>query len=518
MRRLLVNAVVLGIVLCVSVAGQDRAQFSTNADLVVLHVNVKDKRGAYVTDLRQETFAVFEDGRPQTIRFFAKEDAPVTMGLIVDSSASMYANRDDVIAAAAAFTAASNPRDELFALVFNERVRPALPAAGAFTSDRDFFRHALARIFVPSGRTALFDAVSAGLEYLRRGRYERRDLILMSDGGDNASRTTFDDVIAKTQASSALIYTVALPNPIGTRGNLKLLERLARATGGEAFGPKDERRITQTLIHIAQDVRQTYTLGYVSTNTARDGAFRQVRVVAEAPDRRALVMRTRDGYRAGVATAAEPAAATVSVTSASLAVGVRVEPIAPSVPAYRIVVANRSTRSLIAIQYEASRGAARIAGGRRKTERNEPIASPGREYAFEIQPGSAIERVAITALLWEDGAIEGDGALAADERVLDIGKAVQLRRVLKLLHEFEDRSGEPAVHAFRARAAALPLTGEVPLTDASRAGMQQLKDALMKDLDLFEHAPGVRPTVAFATWIKDTTAAYEEWLARVAAR
>src|SRR6266850_3883369 len=196
MRRLLVNAVVLGIVLCVSVAGQDRAQFSTNADLVVLHVNVKDKRGAYVTDLRQETFAVFEDGRPQTIRFFAKEDAPVTMGLIVDSSASMYANRDDVIAAAAAFTAASNPRDELFALVFNERVRPALPAASAFTSDREFFRSALARIFVPSGRTALFDAVSAGLEYLRRGRYERRDLILISDGGDNASRTTFDDVIA----------------------------------------------------------------------------------------------------------------------------------------------------------------------------------------------------------------------------------------------------------------------------------------------------------------------------------
>jgi hypothetical protein len=90
--------------------------------------------------------------------------------------------------------------------------------------------------------------------------------------------------------------------------------------------------------------------------------------------------------------------------------------------------------------------------------------------------------------------------------------------VLKLLHEFDDRSGEPAVHAFRARAALLPLTGEVPYTDASRAGMQQVKDALMKDLDLYEHAPGARPTVAFATWIADTAAAYEEWLARVAAR
>jgi len=504
--------------LCAAVAGQEHAQFSTNTDLVVLHVNVKNNHGAYVTDLRQNAFAVFEDGRPQTIRFFAQEDAPVTMGLLVDSSASMYANRDDVIAAASAFAAASNPRDELFALVFNERVRPALPAASAFTSDREFFRSALARIFVPSGRTALFDAVSAGLDYLRRGRYERRDLVLISDGGDNASRTTFNEVIARTQASSALIYTVAPPGPIGRDGNPKLLERLARATGGEAFAPKDERRIAETLIHIAQDVRQTYTLGYVSTNTARDGAFRQVRVVAEAPDRRPLVIRTRDGYRAGVAPAAEPAPATVSVTNVSRALDVHVEPVAPSVPAYRIVVANRSTRALIALQYETSRGATRIVGGRRKTERNEPIAPPGRQYVFEIQPGSAIDRLAITALLWGDGAIEGDGALAADERVLDIGKAVQLRRVLKLLHEFDDRSGEPAVHAFRARATLLPLTGEVPYADASRAGMQQVKDALMKDLDLFEHAPSVRPTVAFATWIADTTAAYEEWLARVAAR
>src|SRR5262245_49325252 len=196
-------------------AAQEPAQFSSATDLVVLHVNVKDRHGAYVTDLRQESFTVFEDGRPQTIRFFAKEDAPVTMGLLVDSSASMFARRDDVITAAAAFTAASNPEDELFALLFNERVRPALSGSSGFTSDRSFFRYALARIFVPSGRTALFDAVAAGLDYLRRARYERRDLVLISDGGDNASRTTFDEVIARTQASSALIYTVALQDSLG---------------------------------------------------------------------------------------------------------------------------------------------------------------------------------------------------------------------------------------------------------------------------------------------------------------
>jgi hypothetical protein len=102
--------------------------------------------------------------------------------------------------------------------------------------------------------------------------------------------------------------------------------------------------------------------------------------------------------------------------------------------------------------------------------------------------------------------------------VLDIGKAVQLRRVIKLLHEFAERNGEPAVYAFRARAASLPLLGEVPYPDASRAGMQQVKDALMKDLDVFEGAQFLRKAPSFATWIADTTAAYEEWLARIAAR
>src|SRR5215470_13844369 len=119
-------------------AAQEPAQFSSATDLVVLHVNVKDRHGAYVTELTRESFTVFEDGRPQTIRFFAREDAPVTMGLLVDSSASMFERRDEVIAAAGAFTAASNPQDELFALLFNENVRPALSGTAPFTHDRDF--------------------------------------------------------------------------------------------------------------------------------------------------------------------------------------------------------------------------------------------------------------------------------------------------------------------------------------------------------------------------------------------
>jgi VWFA-related protein len=299
MRQALSFVMVLAAVVCVGAEGQDRAFFSTNADLVVLHVNVKNKHGGHVADLTQQAFAVFEDGQPQTIRFFTGEDSPATVGMLVDSSASIFANRDLVIAGAAAFGRASNPRDELFALSFNERVRRALPADAPFTSDFSRFQDALLRIIAPAGRTALFDAVSAGLDYLARSHYDRRNLILFSDGGDNASRATLKEVTSRTQASNVVIYTVGLTDPDG-EANPRLLERLARATGGRAFRPKDARRIEDVLTQVAHDVRQTYTLAYTSTNTARDGTFRHVRVVLGLPEHRALTVRTRTGYRAAL--------------------------------------------------------------------------------------------------------------------------------------------------------------------------------------------------------------------------
>src|SRR5262249_12226881 len=172
----------------------------------------------------------------------------------------------------------------------------------------------------------------------------------------------------------------------------------------------------------------------------------------------------------------------LNVTSVSKAIAVRVEPVV-NASSYRVVVVNRSMRSLIAIQYEAFRGANQAVKGRRHAERNEPIASAGREDTFEIRAGAPVDRVAITSLLWDDGTIEGDGALAADERTFDIGKSVQLRRVLKLLHDFSNGEDEDAVPALREQAAALPLTADVPLLDSAVTGMQQVKDALLNDLD-----------------------------------
>ena len=282
--------------------GQDHRVFTTESDLVVVHATIKDRGGAYVTGLTRDAFAILEDGRPQNAQLFTSEDAPVTVGLLIDSSGSMQPNRDRVIAAAAAFAEASHPRDELFALGFNDSVAPALPPTAPFTSDVGMLQEALTNTIRAYGRTALFDAITAGLDYLGRGRHERRVLVIVSDGGDNASRTTFDEVVTKTQASNAVIYTVALVDPVDRDANPGLLRGIAQANGGEAFTPRSADDIGDVLQRIARDIRHTYTLGYVSTNNARDGAFRQIRLIVQSPDRRRLVVRTRSGYLAGLPT------------------------------------------------------------------------------------------------------------------------------------------------------------------------------------------------------------------------
>ena len=285
-----------------SATAQDRPLFSSDADLVVVHATIRDRAGAYVAGLTPENFTILEDGRPQRAQLFTSEEAPVTIGLLIDSSGSMQPNRDRVIAASAAFADASHPSDELFALAFNDAVRAALPETAPFTGAVSVLQSALTNTIRAYGRTALFNAISSGLEYLERGRHERRVLVVVSDGADNASRTTFEEVVSRTQASNAVIYAVALVNPVDRDGNPGLLRRIAEATGGEAFTPRRVEDIPRILKRIAADIRHTYTLGYVSTNMARDGAFRRIRLIVQSSDRGRLVVRTRGGYLAGLPT------------------------------------------------------------------------------------------------------------------------------------------------------------------------------------------------------------------------
>lgn len=270
--------------------------FSARAELVVLHVTVKDARGAYVSGLPATAFRVLDDSRPQPVQFFTAQDAPATIGLIVDSSGSMQPNRARVLAAAAAFTETSNPGDEIFALAFNERVWHALPARAPFTSDAATLHDALDRIIAASGRTALYDAVAAGLDYLARGTRERQVMVIVSDGGDNASRTTLDDLVARMQASNVLVYTVAIVDPVGREANPRILRRLAQESGGEAFEPRDPGRVIDVLRHIARDIRTSYTLAYAPREAGPQPTFRRIRVIVSAPDGRRVVVRTRTGY------------------------------------------------------------------------------------------------------------------------------------------------------------------------------------------------------------------------------
>jgi len=281
-----------------SAAPPPQAQFTTRSELVVLHVRVTDRSGASATGLTAGSFRIFEEGRPQEIRFFESADAPITVGLIIDSSGSMRNVRDRVIAASSEFVASSNPDDEVFALVFNDSVHPVLEDSEPFTGDANALRNALAGVFQPEGRTALYDAIAEGLAYGAHGARDRRALVVLSDGGDNASRVRFGDLMTQVQSSNAIIYAVALADPTDLDSNPKRLLRLAETSGGKAFEPKDVGGVHQAFQQIARDIRQSYTIGYEPQQFDQRAGFRHIHVEARTPDGRKLTVRTRTGYLA----------------------------------------------------------------------------------------------------------------------------------------------------------------------------------------------------------------------------
>ena len=174
---------------------------SVDVRLVVVHAAVRDHRGGFVSGLRQQDFRVFEDGVAQPIRFFQHEDVPVAVGLVVDDSGSMRAKRKDVAAAALAFVRASNPQDQMFVINFNERASFGLPAGQPFSASPAALAAALDCAPAP-GKTALYDAILAGLAHLEKSTLDKQVLVVISDGGDNASRHTLRQVLAAAARST----------------------------------------------------------------------------------------------------------------------------------------------------------------------------------------------------------------------------------------------------------------------------------------------------------------------------
>lgn len=301
MRGTTYLASVLGLLTAAAVAPPlqrvDPPALSIGTDLVSLTVTVVDGQGALVPGLRQEHFAVFDNGERQTIEFFTNEDQPATIGLLVDSSGSMRGRRDDVTSAAVAFAAMCHPLDEFFTLNFNETVWPGLPPHVLFTEDMDQLEDALSAA-PAAGMTALYDAVSRGLAHLRLGTRDRKALVVLSDGGDNASVHTRDGVLEDARRADAAIYAVSFFDPDNRDARPGVLKTLAGDTGGRAFTARELEDVRRSFAQIAKEIRSGYTIGFVPSDSSRTG-FHEIRVDVNAGNNRRLLARTRAGYHAG---------------------------------------------------------------------------------------------------------------------------------------------------------------------------------------------------------------------------
>ena len=266
-----------------------------NVDVVVLHATAQNHKGALVAGLGKDDFQIYEDGVLQPIKYFGHEDIPVTVGLVVDNSGSMSSKRADVIAAGLAFARSSNPQDEMFVINFNERVSFGLPENVAFTDQVPQLEVALSKLS-PDGETALYDAVATALAHLKKGNRDKKVLIVISDGGDNASKHKLAEITAVVGQPDAIIYTIGIFDEQDSDRNPGVLKQLAKDTGGEAFLPESSKNVVAICERIAHDIRNQYTLAYVPTNRKRDGTYRVIQVKATAPGNRHLSVRTRTGY------------------------------------------------------------------------------------------------------------------------------------------------------------------------------------------------------------------------------
>jgi Ca-activated chloride channel family protein len=281
-------------------ASQDRPTFKSNSELVVMHVSVRDRGGRYITGLPREAFTVIDDGKPQALEMFSADEVPASVGFLIDNSNSMRPNRDRVIASSVAFARNSHPQDEIFVLTFNETVRQAWAPRVIADTNPAQFASAMNSAIVARGMTAIYDGIVAGLARLEHAKHTRQVLILVSDGGDNASTAKLDDVLKGVHESDATVYAVALVDPLVRDGsNPGLLKRLTEATGGEFYYPRQVDDVSEAFERIGKDIRSAYTIAYTPTKNGDTAAARRrrtVKVYVRSQDGRVLKVRTRDGY------------------------------------------------------------------------------------------------------------------------------------------------------------------------------------------------------------------------------
>jgi VWFA-related protein len=279
---------------------QPGASIKVDVNLVVLHTTVLDDRGRFVDGLKLENFRVLEDKVEQKISV-KREDVPVSMGLVVDNSGSMRDKRARVNEAALTLVQTSNPNDEAFVVNFNDDYY--LDLDKDFTSSIPELKEALERID-SRGSTAFYDALIGSMDHAKKGHKDKKVLLAVTDGEDNASRNTLDKTIREIQKSNVVIYTIGLFSDEDKKNRKKAtraLKEIADASGGVAYFPENVEDVHNICEQVAKDIRNQYTLTYYPANARKDGTYRAVQVEIIPPRGRGkLSARTRNGYYAPI--------------------------------------------------------------------------------------------------------------------------------------------------------------------------------------------------------------------------
>jgi len=268
---------------------------------VVLHATVSDEQRRLITDLERAAFTVYEDGKPQTITSFRREEVPIALGIVIDNSGSMRDKRPRVNRAAIDLVRAINPKDQVFVVNFG---RDAYLDQD-FTSNLGELQKALDQV-QSRGGTALYDAVRLSADHMKEAQISKRVLFVVTDGEDNVSRETLRDVLTQLQQENGpTVYAVGLfgnqsdkPTDKELRAR-RDLQSIADASGGLAFFPQDVRDIDSISRIVAHDIRNQYVIGYRPSRPMELGGYRSIRVEARSAGSKRLLVRTRTGYYAG---------------------------------------------------------------------------------------------------------------------------------------------------------------------------------------------------------------------------
>jgi len=270
-----------------------------NVNLVQVPVTVTDPMNRLVTGLEKENFQVFDNNGAQTIKYFSSEDAPLTIGIIFDLSGSMNSKFVRARKALTEFLRTSNPQDEFFVVGFNDR--PAIIVD--YTSDPDDVEARMVML-KPQNRTALIDAVYLGIDHLRQAKFDRKALLIVSDGGDNRSRYTEGELRKVVRESDTQIYSIGIfdsyaPTPEEVNGPT-LLSEICEMTGGRLFNVAgDLNDLEDIAARISAELRNEYMIGYTPTDPRHDGNWRKLKVKLQAPPGLPqLTVHFRQGYYA----------------------------------------------------------------------------------------------------------------------------------------------------------------------------------------------------------------------------